>query len=142
MPPRITLITLGVADLARSDAFFRSVGFERSSASVDGEVSFFRAGGVVLGLFGRDDLAADASVPADGSGFRAFSVAMNFGSRAEVDEAFDRWVAAGAEPTAPPRPTDWGGYTSYVADPEGHLWEIAHNPGWPLSDDGRIELPD
>jgi predicted lactoylglutathione lyase len=139
---RITLVTLGVADVARADAFYRSLGFERSSASVDGEVSFFRAGGAVLALFGREDLAADASVSAAGSGFRATSVAMNLSSRAEVDETFDRWVAAGAEPTAPPRATDWGGYTSYVTDPDGHLWELAHNPGFPLTADGRIEIPD
>ena len=143
MPARVSLVTLGVADVRAATAFYESVGFHRSSASVDGDVSFFNAGGVVLGIWGRADLAADAGLVDHNTSEigGGTSVAMNLSSEAEVDEVWARWVAAGASPIKSPERAPWGGYTSYVGDLDGHLWEIAFNPYWPLRADGTVELP-
>ncbi len=141
MAAHVTIITLGVRDVAASTAFYEALGFHRSSASQD-EITFFQAGAVVLAVFGREPLAADAKVSAEGFGFRGVTVAMNLPSSDAVDAEFARWVAAGAEPMHQPEATEWGGYSSYVADPDGHLWEIAHNPYLPLRADGSGELPD
>jgi len=135
------MVTLGVADLARSTAFYESLGWRRSSASQD-TVTFFRMQGSALGLFQRESLAEDAGVDADGSGFRAVTLALNCADRADVDAVFDEWVGCGAEPVKRPEAVFWGGYSSYVADPDGHLWEIAHNPYAPNDDDGLMPLPD
>ncbi|HEY0291918.1 MAG TPA: VOC family protein [Hansschlegelia sp.] len=140
-PFRLTLLTLGVADVARSTAFYEALGLRPSSAS-NAEVSFFESGGVALALFGREALAADAGVSADGSGFRGQSLAWNLGSPAEVDRAVVRMVAAGGSLVKPPHKTSWGGYAGYAEDPDGHLWEIAHNPFFPFDDEGRLRLPD
>lgn len=141
VPQRLTMVTLGVADLARSTAFYESLGWTRSSASQD-TVTFFSMQGSALGLFGREALADDVGVDSHGSGFRAVTVALNCDSRDEVDAVFAEWVAAGAEPVKRPKPVFWGGYSSYVADPDGHLWEIAHNPYAPNDESGRMPLPD
>lgn len=141
VPQRLTMVTLGVTDLARSTAFYEALGWRRSSASQD-TVTFFSMQGSALGLFGRDALAGDAGVDGDGSGFRAVTIALNCDSRDEVDAVFDEWVAAGAEPVKRPEAVFWGGYSSYVADPDGHLWEIAHNPYAPNDESGRMHLPD
>ena len=141
MTAHISLITLGVADVAVSTRFYEVLGFHKSSASQE-STSFFRAGAVVLSVFGREPLAHDAQVSADGSGFRGVTVAMNLPSPADVDTEYARWVAAGAVPVKPPETVFWGGYSSYVADPDGHLWEIAHNPYMPLRADGSLQLPD
>lgn len=141
VPARITLVTLGVADVARSTAFYESLGWRRSSAS-QGAVTFFSMQGSALALFGRDDLAADAGVPADGRGFRAVTLALNCDSREEVDAVHQAWLDAGATPVKWPAATPWGGHSAYVADPDGHLWEIAHNPDAPNGPDGRMILPD
>jgi uncharacterized protein len=141
VPQRLTMVTLGVADLARSTAFYESLGWARSSASQD-TVTFFRMQGSALGLFQRESLADDAGVTADGSGFRAVTLALNCADRAEVDAVFDEWVTCGAVPVKRPEPVFWGGYSSYVADPDGHLWEIAHNPYAPNDDAGFMPLPD
>ncbi|MAT06659.1 MAG: glyoxalase [Acidimicrobiaceae bacterium] len=141
VPQRMTMVTLGVADLARSTAFYEALGWRRSSASQE-TVRFFSMQGSALGLFGRDDLAADVGVDAGGVGFRAVTVALNCDSRDEVDAVFAEWVAAGAEPVKRPEAVFWGGYSSYVADPDGHLWEIAHNPEAPNDASGRMRLPD
>ena len=140
VPPRLTLVTLGVADVARSTAFYESLGWRRSSASQD-TISFFSMEGSVLGLFGREALAEDAGVDATGSGFRGVSLALNCADRAEVDAVFAAWLAAGATAIKPPEAVFWGGYSGYVADPDGHLWEIAHNPLAPNDDQGRMQLP-
>jgi catechol 2,3-dioxygenase-like lactoylglutathione lyase family enzyme len=141
MEPRITLITLGVADLARSLAFYRDgLGWEPASASVEDEVAFFQLNGMVLALWGRGELARDAQV-LDGGGWGGIALAQNQVSREAVDDAVARAVAAGATVLKAPEPTDWGGYSGYVADPDGHAWEIAHNPFWPLSADGSLTLP-
>ena len=135
------MVTLGVADVARSTSFYESLGWRRSSASQD-TITFFTMQGSVLGLFGRDALAEDAGVSADGSGFRGVTVAMNCADRADVDAVFAEWVTVGAQAVKQPEAVEWGGYSGYVADPDGHLWEIAHNPFSENDADGRMPLPD
>jgi len=142
MRQRLSLVTLGVADVARATRFYESLGWRRSSSSQDGSVTFFAMEGSALALFGRGDLAHDAGVESDGAGFRAVSLAMNYDSPDEVDAVYAEWVAAGATPVKPPEAVSWGGYSSYVADPDGHLWEIAHNPYEPNGPDGRMQIPD
>ncbi|MDW3213624.1 MAG: VOC family protein [Ilumatobacteraceae bacterium] len=135
------MVTLGVVDLDRSTAFYESLGWRRSSASQE-TVTFFRMQGSALGLFQRAALAEDAGVDPEGTGFRGVTVSLNCADRDEVDAVFGEWVAAGAVPVKPPEPVFWGGYSSYVADPDGHLWEIAHNPYAPNDADGLMPLPD
>ncbi len=137
--PRITMITLGVADVAASTAFYERLGFARSSASND-DVTFFRMKGTVLGLFGRKPLAEDAGMDDAGSGFRAVTIAHNLNSPAEVDAAFAHALSCGAAPVKKPEEVFWGGYSGYFADPDGHLWELAHNPFMPLGADGHMTL--
>ncbi|KJS19807.1 MAG: glyoxalase [Hoeflea sp. BRH_c9] len=140
--PRITMITLGVADVAASTAFYQSLGFKRSSASND-DVTFFHMAGTMLGLFGRDALAADAGLgPTRPQAFEGMSLAHNLGSREEVDAAWAFAVECGAAPVKKPHEVFWGGYSGYFADPDGHMWELAHNPLMPLGDDGHMILPD
>jgi predicted lactoylglutathione lyase len=138
VPNRISIITLGVADLARSTAFYESLGWT-NSASVP-SIAFFEMQGSVLGIYESSALADDAKVPADGSGFRGVTLAMNLASTAEVDSVFAEWVAAGASPKVEPHTAFWGGYSSYVADPDGHLWEIAYNPYATIDTDGRLVM--
>lgn len=130
MKPRISMITLGVRDLARSIDFYeRGLGLARMASPP--EVAFFALNGSWLGLFGRQALAEDAAVaagPAGSSGFAGFSLAHNVASEAEVDEVIAQAVAAGASVTKPAAKTSWGGYAGYFADPDGYLWEVAHNP--------------
>ncbi len=141
MEPRITLVTLGVADLERSLAFYRDgLGWTPSSASVAGEVAFFQANGLVLALWPRHLLAADARLAAD-DGWGGVTLARNVELRQEVDELIGAWVAAGGRLLKAPLETDWGGYSGYAADPDGHPWEIAHNPYWTLAADGSLTLP-
>lgn len=135
------MVTLGVDDLARSTAFYESLGWRRSSASED-TITFFSMQGSVLGLFGREALAEDAAVDSVGSGFRGVSLALNCADRDEVDAVYAVWLDAGAAPVKRPEAVFWGGYSGYVADPDGHLWEIAHNPFSPNDDGGRMQLPD
>jgi uncharacterized protein len=142
VPAMISLVTLGVSDVAVSTEFYRALGFELSSASVPGEVSFFRTSGGLLGLFGEDDLAADAHTPPrTADGFRGVTLAINVASVDAVRAALAVAVAAGAALPKPGRATEWGGYNGYFADPDGHLWEVAHNPFWPLGPDGLPQLP-
>lgn len=136
----ITLVTLGVRDLARSTRFYTDWGWEPSTESQD-TVTFFRSGQSLLGLFGWDDLAEDASVDAAGEGFRGVTLAQNQPDRDAVDARFAAAVAAGATPVKEPEEVFWGGYSGYVADPDGHLWELAHNPYWELGPDGGVDLP-
>jgi predicted lactoylglutathione lyase len=141
MEPRITLITLGVADLAQSRAFYEAIGWKASSAS-QAEVVFFQGNGLALALFGRGDLAKDAGVEDRPTGFAALSIAYNARSKAEVDDVFAEAVAAGAHAAKQPHDVFWGGYSGYFADPDGHLWEVAWNPFFPLDDKGNLFLPD
>jgi predicted lactoylglutathione lyase len=141
-PSVVSLVTLGVSDVRAATQFYEALGFERSSASVEGEVSFFRTGGGVLAVWSADQLAADAAVSARrGTDFRGLALAMNLSSPADVDAAMARAESAGAKVTQPARATEWGGYSGYFADPDGHAWELAHNPFWPLDDRGLPQLP-
>lgn len=127
MKPRISMITLGVGDLARSIEFYQhGLGLPRMESPP--EVAFFTLNGTWLGLFGREALAEDAGVPADGSGFAGVTLAHNVDSEAAVDALIKQAVAAGATLVKAPQSVSWGGYSGYFADPDGHLWEIAHNP--------------
>jgi uncharacterized protein len=140
VPPRLTIVTLGVADVARSTAFYEAVGWQRSSSSQD-SITFLRMAGSVLGLYGREALADDVGCDPDGHGFAAVTLACNLDSPGAVDAAFAEFVTAGASPVKHPAAVFWGGYSSYVADPDGHLWELAHNPFLPFDDEGRPLLP-
>ncbi|RFM35648.1 VOC family protein [Chitinophaga silvisoli] len=141
MRQKLTLVTLGVRDLQKSIAFFEDgLGWKRSSASQDG-VAFFQLNGMVLSLFGRKELAADANVPEAGSGFPAFSLALNAKDRAEVDSVLEQAAKAGAEIVKPAEEVFWGGYSGYFRDPEGFLFEVAHNPFWELDEKDNIILP-
>ena len=142
VPAAISLITLGVRDVAASTAFYQRLGFALSSASVPGEVSFFHTAGGLLGIWGAHDLAADTGQePPTTPAFRGVSTAVNVGSRAAVDDALAAARDAGADLLKPAAATDWGGYQGYFADPDGHVWEVAHNPFWPLDDRGLPTLP-
>jgi predicted lactoylglutathione lyase len=142
VPARISLVTLGVADVARSTAFYESLGWRRSSASLP-VITFFNTSGPVLALFGRDDLAEDAAVDPAGSGFRAVTLSINVESASAVDATYGEWVAAGATSVRPPVPAVFeGGRIAYVADLDGHLWEIAHNPYFSFDDGGRARAPE
>jgi catechol 2,3-dioxygenase-like lactoylglutathione lyase family enzyme len=121
------MITLGVRDLAASVKFYEvGLGFPRMESPP--EVAFFTLNGTWLGLYGRDALARDATVTAEGEGFESFALAHNVESEAEVDEVMSQALAAGATLVKTAQKVDWGGYSGYFADPDGHLWEIAHNP--------------
>lgn len=136
----LSLVTLGVTDLARSIAFYERLGFRRRAASVEG-VGFFAAGAVTLAVYPASDLATDAGLET-GRATAAVSLAWNCASPDEVDAALDHAAAAGAAIHKRGHKVSWGGYIGYFADPDGHLWEVAHNPGFPLGDDGRLSLPD
>lgn len=141
VPNRLSIVTFGVADVALSTKFYESLGWHRSSSSMD-TITFFQMQGSILGLYERGDLADDVGVSADGAGFRGVTVALNVASTDEVDAVFAEWVEAGATPVKSPEEVFWGGYSSYVADPDGHLWEIAHNPYANIGSDGRLEIGD
>lgn len=127
MQPRISMITLGVRDLAASIKFYsEGLGFPRMASPP--EVAFFTLNGSWLGLYGRHALAEDAAVSPDGSGFPGFTLAHNVSTDAEVDRIIAQAVAAGAVLTKPGQKVFWGGYSGYFKDPDGYLWEIAHNP--------------
>ena len=127
MKPRISMITLGVRDLAASIAFYeKGLGFPRMESPP--EVAFFTLNGTWLGLYGREALAEDATVSSEGQGFEAFSLAHNVASEQEVDAVVAQAVAAGATLVKKPQKVFWGGYSGYFSDPDGHLWEVAHNP--------------
>lgn len=127
MQPRISMITLGVTDLAASVKFYEiGLGFPRMESPP--EVAFFTLNGTWLGLYGRDDLAADATVSPEGGGFNAFALAHNVESESQVDQVIEQARQAGATIAKPPHKTSWGGYSGYFQDPDGHLWEVAHNP--------------
>ena len=140
MQPRLSLVTLGVADVARARAFYEALGYSASSDS-NPSVTFFDAGGVVLALFGRAALAEDAHVSNTAAGFSGVTLAHNVRSDAEVDKVLADAVHAGATLLKPGQKVFWGGYSGYFSDPDGHLWEVAHNPFWPLGEDGHVLLP-
>ncbi len=142
IPARVTLITLGVADLSRAIAFYERLGWRRSLSAGSEGVAFFALDHVVLGLFPRTELAADAHVENTPAGFSGVTLAINMGSKAEVDGVLAAARAAGASVPKPAEKVFWGGYSGYFADPDGHLWEVAHNPFFPMDAEGRVVLPD
>ena len=137
MEQRISLITLGVADTARARAFYEALGW--SGESPDGDVVFFQAGRMIVALWGRDKLAQDSAV-ADGGGWGGLTLAHNVASPAEVDAILADAETAGATIGRAGAPTPWGGYSGVFIDPDGHPWEVAHNPGWTLDADGSVRL--
>ena len=139
MEQRLSLVTLGVTDLARARAFYEALGW-RTNAAPEDDVLFFQAGGMVVALWGRDQLAEDSAVE-DAGGWGGVTLAHNVGSPAEVDAVIAEAEAAGATIGRPGAETFWGGYSGVFIDPDGHPWEIAHNPHWQLSDDGSVLLP-
>ena len=141
MEPRITLVTLGVADVAASRAFYSALGFKPSADSNE-NVTFMNAGGVALALFGRAALAADAGVENSAPVFSGVTLAHNVRNPAEVDRVMAEAQAVGATVTKSAAATFWGGYAGYFADLDGHLWEVAHNPFWPLDERGQVKLPE
>lgn len=138
MEQRISLVTLGVADLERARGFYEALGW-RSASQPDQGVVFFQAGGVIVGLWGRAQLAEDSGVT-DSGGFGGVALAYNVGSPEEVDATLAEAERAGAVVARPGAPTFWGGYSGVFHDPDGHPWEVAHNPFWTLGDDGSISL--
>jgi uncharacterized protein len=140
MEQRISLATLGVTDLARARAFYEALGWTTRAEPGD-DVVFFRAGGVVIALWDRAKLAGDSGVE-DGGGWGGVTLAHNVRSPEEVDAVVEEARAAGANIVREPAETFWGGYSAAFTDPDGHPWEIAHNPRWTIRDDGSIELPD
>lgn len=140
MQPRLSFVTLGVEDVARARGFYEALGFKASAAS-NPSVTFFDAGGVVLSLFGRKALAADALVKSGRPGFSGVALAHNVGSEAEVDRVLEEAVRAGAKLLKSGQKAFWGGYSGYFADPDGHIWEVAHNPFFPLDAAGHSTLP-
>ena len=133
----MSLVTLGVSDLTRARAFYEALGW--SGESPDGEVVFFQAVGMILALWSREKLAEDSVVTDDG-GWGGVTLAYNVASPADVDEVLAEARAAGATIGRRGAPTFWGGYSGVFLDPDGHPWEVAHNPGWPLGADGSVRL--
>lgn len=140
-PQRVSLITLGVDDLARSKAFYEKLGWVPKD-EVPGQVVFYQMHGSVLGLFGRADLAKDQGRAGTNLQTGAVTLAQNFASEQEVDAAFAEALAAGATQLKAPEKVFWGGYSGYYTDPDGHVWELAMNPFWTLNEDGSLTLPD
>lgn len=142
MEQRITMITLGVKDLATARAFYlMGLGWTEAKESQE-TVCFIKAGGVVLGLYQRDALAEDAKVDANGSGFRGVALAYNTRQKEDVDRVLQEAVDAGGKLIKAAENVFWGGYSGYFADPDGHLWEVAHNPFIELNEKGHMALTD
>jgi hypothetical protein len=135
---RLSLITLGVRDLARARRFYEALGWKSGAAPAD-DVVFFQANCMIVALWGRDQLEEDTAVE-DSGGWGGVTLAYNARSPAEVDSVLTQAEAAGAAIARPGAETFWGGYSGVFVDPEGHPWEVAHNPNWTLADDGSVTL--
>ena len=138
MDQRVSLITLGVSDLGRSRAFYEGLGWS-TRAEPDDDVVFFQTGCMIVALWGRDQLAEDSAV-SDSGGWGGITLAYNARDREEVDAVITEAEAAGATIGRPPGETFWGGYSGIFLDPDGHPWEVAHNPSWTIEDDGSVKL--
>jgi predicted lactoylglutathione lyase len=138
MEQRVSLITLGVSDLARSRAFYEALGW-KSGAAPEDDVVFFQTGGTVLALWDRERLAEDSAVQ-DAPGWGGITPAYNTRTPEEVDDVIEEARAAGATIGREPAETFWGGYSAIFIDPDGHPWEVAHNPRWTIEDDGSVRL--
>ena len=142
LEPRISIVTLGVDDIAESTAFYRRLGFEPAAPSNENVTFMQLRGGMILGLYGRAALAADADVPAgERAVFPGVSLAYNVRAESDVAATLDAAIAAGARLVKPAEKVFWGGTSGYFADPDGFLWEVAHNPFFPLDAEGGISLP-
>ena len=139
MEQRLSVVTLGVGDLDRAAAFYEQ-GLGWSRVGDDPGIVFFQLPGMVLGVWSREKLAAEAGVTDTGAAFGGIALAYNARSRAEVDVVLAEAQAAGGTVTAPAGETFWGGYSGYFTDPDGHLWEVAHNPFWTLGEDGAVRI--
>lgn len=140
MEPRVSLITLGVANVSRARQFYEALGWKASSASQD-DVAFFQLGSIALGLYGRSALAEDANLNDSPVGFSGITLAQNMWSEEAVDQLLEEASRAGARVLKPAQRVFWGGYSGYFADPDGHIWEVAFNPGFKLEADGSLRLP-
>ncbi len=140
MEQRLSLVTLGVGDVARSRRFYEAMGWAASAASIE-SVTFFQLGGIGLALYGRAPLAADAGLAPEGSGFGGIALAHSVRSAEEVDALLAHAAASGGRILKAGAKVLWGGYSGYFADPDGHPWEIAWNPDFPLGEDGTLHLP-
>jgi len=138
MEQRVSLVTLGVRDLDAARLFYEALGWRPAPRPAE-DVVFFQAGPMVLALWGREQLAEDSTV-VDGGGWGGVTLAYNVASPAEVDAVIDEARTAGATIGREPAPTSWGGYSGVFVDPDGHPWEIAHNPYWTLGPDGSVTL--
>jgi predicted lactoylglutathione lyase len=136
---RVSLVTLGVRDLARARAFYEALGWVTRAEPGD-DVVFFQAGGMIVALWGREQLAEDSGVE-DGGGWGGVTLAYNTRSEAEVDAVIDEARRAGARIGREGAETFWGGYSGAFVDPDGHPWEVAYNPRWTVADDGSVVLP-
>jgi catechol 2,3-dioxygenase-like lactoylglutathione lyase family enzyme len=142
IPARLGIVTLGVADHARSIAFYEALGWERRSASIDGVIAWFGTGDANIGLFPWHELAEDARLPAEPRArFGGITLAINVDTPEDVATSLAAAVAAGGTLLKPATVADWGGTSGYFADPDGHPWEVAHNPGFPIDADGRVRIP-
>lgn len=139
MEQRVTLVALGVTDVSRALAFYEALGWRAHPDSVDGDVAFFDTGALIVALWGREDLALDSGVD-DRGGWGGVSLAHNVTETAQVDAILAEAAAAGATVARQGAPTSWGGYSGIFIDPDGHPWEVAVNPGWPLDENGRPQL--
>lgn len=142
MPTHVSLITLGVADIARATRFYQKLGFALSMSASQESVSFFRAGGVVLALWSREAQREDAQAEDLWDGNGGIVVAQNVASEREVDAVMAKALTGGARILKPATKTAWGGYNGYFADLDGHVWEVAFNPHWGLDEGGLIKLPE
>lgn len=143
MEQRLSFLTLGVADLAASRAFYEALGWKASRYGEGAGIVFFQLNGIVFGLFGRADLAADAGLPdQDSAGFRGVTLSYNTRSAAEADDIIAQALAAGGRLLKAGHAASWGGYVAYFADPDGHAWEVCYNPHAHIGDDGAVRLPD
>lgn len=139
MEQRISLVTIGVADLGRARAFYEALGWK--GRSPDDDVMFFQVGGMIVALWGRDQLAEDSTITDDSGGWGGITLAHNVGSPAEVDAVLAEAQAAGATIGRPGAATEWGGYSGVFLDPDGHPWEVAVNPAWTINPDGSTTMP-
>jgi len=135
---RVSLVTLGVSDLSRARTFYEALGWT-TGAAPDDDVVFFQTGGMIVALWDRGRLAEDSGVE-DGRGWGGVTLAYNVRSPAEVDAVVEEARAAGARVAREPGATFWGGYSGVFVDPDGHPWEVAHNPHWALGEDGSVRL--
>jgi uncharacterized protein len=140
LPARVNLVTLGTRDLPRAVAFYTALGWRVSENWAEEDVAFFHTAGPVLAVWATDNLARDARIDGERGGFDGVALAINVESDDAVDAGLAAAVAAGATLLKPAERAEWGGYSGYFADPDGHAWEVAHNPGWSLDERGLVQL--